>query len=134
MKFGYKKYGEKFRPVVPITLKNQNKSLRYEALVDSGADLCLFHAEAGEYLGIEVKSGKPFEVFGVGGKTSLYYLHKIIIEVSGWDFEIEAGFMPQVSGRVMPYGVLGQRGFFDSFKSVKFEFTGLRGEIEFKTR
>mgnify|MGYP001600290209 CR=1 FL=1 len=130
MKFRYKKYGETIRPVIPVVLRHKDRSLRYEALVDSGADLCIFHAEAGEYLGIDVKRGRPLEVFGVGGKVSLYYLHKIIIEVGGCPFEIEAGFMPGVSGQVMSYGVLGQRGFFNLFKAVKFDFH--KQDIEFK--
>jgi len=48
MKFIYKKYGSRFRPVIPITLKNKEKTLKYEALVDSGADICFFHSEVGE--------------------------------------------------------------------------------------
>ena len=50
MKFKYKRYGSISRPVIEITLKNQNKSVRYEVLIDSGADLCLFDEE------IEVKN------------------------------------------------------------------------------
>ncbi|MEK7586333.1 MAG: hypothetical protein AAB453_00500 [Patescibacteria group bacterium] len=32
------------------------------------------------------------------------------------------------------HGLLGQKGFFDLFKSVKFEFNGSKGEIELKNR
>ena len=71
------------------------------------------------------------EVFGVGGKVSLYYLHLVIIEVGGWEYKIEAGFMPDVAGRVMPYGIVGQKGFFDNF-IVKFDL--LKEEVELKTR
>ncbi|MEK7176328.1 MAG: aspartyl protease family protein [Patescibacteria group bacterium] len=81
MKFLYKKYGSRFRPVIPITLKNKERTLKYEALVDSGADICFFHSEVGEQLGLDVCKGKAEEVFGIGGKASVYYLHKITIEV-----------------------------------------------------
>ncbi len=131
MKFNYKRYGPILRPVIEIKLKSNSKSLRYEVLVDSGADFCIFHSEVGEALGIDIKTGKPREVFGVGGKASLYYLHKLEIEVGGWPFEIEAGFMPDVSGRIMPYGLVGQKGFFDNF-IVKFDFS--KEEIELKSR
>lgn len=132
MKFSYKKYGPRtLRPVVPIKLKNKDKVINYEVLVDSGADLCIFDEEIGEALGLDVKKGISREVFGVGGKASLYYLHKIEIEVGGWTHKIEAGFMPNVAGRVMPYGLVGQRGFFENF-IIKFDL--LKEEIEVKTR
>src|SRR3989344_420448 len=109
MKFSYKRYGaHTLRPVIPIKLKSFTADVDYEVLVDSGADLCIFHAEIGELLGIDVKKGKPQEVFGVGGKASIYYLHKIKLEVGGWPYEIVAGFMPEVAGRVMRYGLVGQ--------------------------
>ena len=85
MKFRYKQYGSGVsRPVIPITIKHGNKSIRYEALVDSGADACFFHAEVGEWLGLDIKTGKAEEVFGIGGKASVYYRHKIVIEIGGW--------------------------------------------------
>jgi hypothetical protein len=130
MKFKYKKYGSIFRPVIEITLKGEGGSVRYEALVDSGADICLFDAEIGKYIGIDITKGKAEEVFGVGGKCSVYYVHPIIIEVGGWSYKINAGFMPDVAGRVMPYGIVGQKGFFDLF-TVKFD--NLKQEIELRS-
>lgn len=131
MKFKYKTYGSILRPVIEIVLKNGESSIRYEALVDSGADICLFDQSVGEAIGINIKNGKLREVFGVGGKVSLYYVHPVTIEVGGWPYKIEAGFMPDVAGRVMPYGLVGQKGFFENF-IVKFDL--LKGEIDLKTR
>src|SRR3989344_4829557 len=113
MKFYYKKYGtQTLRPVIPVKLKNNNVVIGYEVLVDSGADLCIFDEEIAEAIGIDVKNGMPQEVFGVGGKASIYYLHVVEIEVGGWTYKIKAGFMPNVAGRIIPYGIVGQRGFF----------------------
>jgi len=131
MKFKYKTYGLIPRPVIEITLKHIDNLIRYEVLVDSGADICLFSQSVGEAIGVDIKSGKIREVFGVGGKASLYYLHKITIEVGGWNYEIEAGFMPDVAGRTMPYGLVGQKGFFENF-IVKFDL--LKEEVDLKTR
>lgn len=103
--------------------------MRYEVLVDSGADICIFHSEAGEALGLDIPKGKPREVFGVGGKASLYYLHEVEIEVGGWAHKIEAGFMPDISGKRMPYGIVGQKGFFDNFVV---QFNLKKEEIELK--
>ena len=100
-------------------------------MVDSGADICLFNQSVGEAIGIDIKSGKLREVFGVGGKVSLYYMHQVIIEVGKLKYKIDAGFMPDVAGRVMPYGLVGQKGFFENF-IVKFDL--LKEEINLKKR
>ena len=131
MKFRYARYGSVVRPVMPIKVKYGGNEIGYQVLVDSGADLCLFDEEIGQALGMDVRRGKPHEVFGVGGKASLYYLHKVKIEVGGWEYEIDAGFMTSVAGRIMPYGIVGQKGFFDIFV-VKFDL--LKEEIELKAR
>lgn len=129
MKFRYKRYGNVYRPVIEVRIKNKDQSVRYEVLVDSGADICLFDEEVGTAIGIDVRKGTPKEVIGVGGKTSTYYVHKIGIEVGGWPYEIEAGFMPKVAPYTVPYGLVGQKGFFDIFV-VKFDL--LKEEIELK--
>jgi hypothetical protein len=132
MKFDYKRYdANTLRPVIPVKLKNGEASISYEVLVDSGADLCIFNAEIGEAIGIVIKNGKPKEVFGVGGKSSLYFLHDVEIEVGGWTYKIKAGFMPNVAGNVMDYGLVGQNGFFDNF-IVKFDL--IKEEVELKNR
>ena len=60
MKFNYKKYSSSvLRPVIPIKLKNKDLEIGYEVLVDSGADFCVFDAQVGEAIGIDVKKGKP---------------------------------------------------------------------------
>jgi hypothetical protein len=100
-------------------------------VVDSGADLCIFDAEIGEALGLDVKKGIPKEVFGVGGKASIYFLHRVDVEVGGWTYKIDAGFMPNVAGRIFQYGIVGQKGFFENF-IVKFDL--LKEEVDLKTR
>lgn len=131
MIFRYARYGKVLRPVIPVNLRYKNQVVGYQALVDSGADICLFDAEIGEAMGIDVKKGIIKTLMGVGGKSSVYYLHTIHIDVGGWEHEIEAGFMPNVSGRVMQHGLVGQQGFFDNF-IVKFDL--LKEEVELKTR
>ena len=132
MRFRYKKCSDGIiRPIISVRLKVKDAVVDYEALVDSGADICLFHADIGELLGIDITKGGPQEILGVGGKASVYYLHRVAVEVGSSSFEIEAGFMPSVSGHVMRYGLVGQRGFFEKF-IVKFDL--LKEEIELKPR
>lgn len=123
MKFSYKKYGELvgkaiYRPVIPVEIKYQKESVKYEVLVDSGADFCLFHKEIGELLGIDVKKGIKGFVAGINGGSDPYYIHNVILNVGGWDYRIKAGFKDMSKSG---YGVVGQIGFFDKF-SVKFQY------------
>jgi len=131
MKFNYVKFGEVLRPVVPVRVKFKDLNFRYEILIDSGADLCLFHAEVADVLGIDLTKCKKGLVTGVGGKSSEYFLHSISIEVGGWNYDMEVGFLPTIGGRSAPYGVVGQKGFFENF-IVKFDL--LKEEVELKQR
>ena len=134
MKFRYKKYGEAtrytvLRPVIPVEVKYQSNSVRYEVLVDSGADLCIFDEQIGRLLGIDIKSGRKGKVFGITGEEGEeYYIHPITMNVGGWDHKINAAFKKLSN---VSYGVVGQLGFFDKF-IVKFDL--LKGEIELKDR
>ena len=56
------------KPIIPIKIKFKENSIKYNALIDSGADFCIFDAEVGEYLGIDIKSGKKEIVGGIVGK------------------------------------------------------------------
>ena len=132
MKFNYKRYGPGvLRPVIEIKTKVNSNSLKYHVLVDSGADISLFHAEVAEYLGIDLKKCKKGVVTGVGGKSSEYFLHKVSVEVGGWEYDMDIGFLPTIGGRFAPYGIVGQKGFFENF-IIKFDLQ--KEEIELKQR
>ena len=128
MKFRYKKYGpDVFRPVIPVELFYRDFSVKYEVLVDSGADFCIFNAEIGEALGIDIKSGEQRMVAGITGINEFYYVHTITLKVGGYPHNIRAGFLPNINR--LGYGVVGQKGFFDIF-FVKFNYP--KREIELK--
>lgn len=128
MKFSYRKLDavpspafprRKFylRPIIPISIVNKNKAIRYEALIDSGSDYNVFPAELCSYLGIDIKSGKQNPAKGVSGPAINIYFHKLILSVAGIEYKAEVGFTENMN---QPTGLLGQIGFFDKF-SVKFE-------------
>ena len=119
------------RPVIPVVVSNGKKSVKYEVLIDSGADRCLFDLEVSEAIGINRGNSDIREVFGVTGQTALYYSHKVTIRVGDISFPIEAGFTKSVSGGLVPYGYVGQFGFFERF-IVKFD--KLKNEVELKSR
>jgi hypothetical protein len=127
MKFPYKKYSAQvIRPVIPIQVRYGENTAKYEVLVDSGADMCLFDAEMGELLGIDVEQGRAHTVTGVTANPQKYYMHPVTISVGGWEYKIQAGFMPHFTSE---YGIVGQIGFFEQF-TVKFTYR--KGEVEIK--
>lgn len=138
LKFDYRKFpaepSEAFprrfsaiRPVIPITLINRGKRINYLSIIDSGADLCIFHAEIGEQIDIDVDKGKLLPFYGIYGKEMKAYFHDIRISVGGYEFDCCAGFSRELDQ--LPYGLLGQHGFFDLF-NVLFDYN--KGRIELK--
>lgn len=118
------------RPVIPVEITVENTTVRYDALIDSGADFCIFDGGLGEVLGIDVESGKLLEFGGVqASQPSRAYLHEITISVGGSSHKILAGF----SYGIAPsgYGIVGQKGFFDIF-TVTFDLA--KEEVELKER
>lgn len=98
------------------------------ALVDSGADYCLFHSSVADELGIDLKRGWVKDFAGIAaGQIVQAYMHTIQLEVQGCDkrFEIEAGFADSDAIG----GLLGGIGFFDNFKITLEKYKG-RFQIE----
>lgn len=123
MKFSYKRFASGIeRPIIPIIVRNPKtrQSIRYLALVDSGADQCIFASEIGELIGLDVIAGREQTISGVvAGQTRPCYVHDVEIEVGGRRMPAAIGFMRDLSPH--GYGLLGQTGFFDFFSFVKFE-------------
>ena len=115
------------RPAIPIKLINQGRQISYIALIDSGADFCVFHAEIGEQIGLDIESGKKLDMSGITGTQFIAYFQNIRIEIGGHGYDCYAGFTREFQD--MPYGVLGQVGFFDHFK-LTFEYTKERIELK----
>lgn len=102
----------------------------YSALIDSGADFCIFDAQIGEYLGIDTKSGIKVGFGGIqerGGAVA--YLSEVILTVGGNQYKTSVGFSYDIAKH--GYGILGQKGFFNLF-SVKFDYR--KSEVEIKEK
>jgi len=117
------------RPVIPVRLIKEKKEVLYLAIIDSGADLCIFHAQIGEVLGLTIESGKLLKFNGISGEQLTAYFHDIEIEVGGHRFDCYAGFSRDIEN--MPYGLLGQVGFFNLF-NVIFDYKRKRIELKLK--
>lgn len=109
------------KPIIPIEIGYEGRPIKYGALVDSGADFCIFDAQIGEALGIDVRSGKVEKFGGVQSSSpGKAYLHKVILTVGGWIYSTEVSFSYDIAP--WGYGILGQKGFFDIFK-IKFDLS-----------
>lgn len=118
------------KPIIPIRIVVGERSLQYAALIDSGADFCIFHREIGQALGIDIESGEKLEFGGVQqADFAKAYIHDLTLVVGGWEYKSTVGFSGEIADE--SYGILGQKGFFDIF-IVKFDL--LKEEIELKER
>ena len=118
------------KPLIPIKVLKNEKIVQVTVLIDSGADFCIFDAEVGEFLGLNIKSGHEIQFGGIqslGGAKA--YIHTVGLEIGGQELKTEVGFSYDISKS--GYGILGQKGFFDK-SIVKFDL--LKEEIEIKQR
>jgi hypothetical protein len=133
LKLPYRKYpnqygGFVYSANVPVNIalpqKNAPRSKRIEAIIDSGATFCQFHADLGQAIGIEIEKGDVMESMGIAGPSQMY-MHDITLYIPGGPVKIKAGF-----SRILPTaGLLGMNGFFEHF-IVKFDPAALRCELE----
>ncbi len=134
MKFPYRKINLKhpfsskpfiLRPIIQVSLRYKNQSLRYEALIDSGADLNIFPDEIAERLGIPLKNANKISFTGIEGKAIWGFKSDIELEVGNVKVKSKAVFAP-VGG-----GVLGQYGFFDTGQ-INFDLKSKEIEINLR--
>lgn len=147
MKFRYTKFTDHpapgqsitiLRPIIPVGLRSRGKTVPgYSVMIDSGADDCLFHAEIGEALGIDMNSGIERSYSGVGFGELKGRRHPVEIQIGGYWLTCDVTFChgmvrdhPAFPGmkQGLRYGILGQRGFFDQFKVI-FDYIGEEIEL-----
>jgi hypothetical protein len=133
LKIPYKKFpdgkgGFGYYAAVPVNIalptKNAPRSKRFEAIIDSGASRCVFHAEIGKAIGLDIPTGESESTLGIAGPTPIY-LHDVSLYAPGGIIAIRAGF----SADLPVAGILGMRGFFDAFK-ITFDPIALHCELE----
>lgn len=100
-------------PILNVQVMNNHvRSNRVEAVVDSGSPWCLFHADVGADIGLNITNGIREPLGGVvGGAVGEMYFHRVKLCVPGTIIQIVAGFSSQLSVA----GILGRSGFFDNY-------------------
>lgn len=117
------------RPYLIVRLISGKRHKDVISLVDSGADLCLFHSDIARMLGIAIEAGPQLAFQGISGVRETAYLHRIDLVVRGLNaISLDVGFTNSMS---VGTGLLGQRGFFEQFQvcfhldQKSFEITSL---------
>ncbi len=127
-KFKYVKIGHYYRPLIGVTLKNGSSSMRYIALVDSGADFNLFHTDIASLLGINLNNIKQIDLYGVNDKKPLRgYPAGVEIGLDGVFYSAMAVFSPDIAPNAL--SLLGQAGFFEKF-IVQFDYQKRLGYLK----
>ena len=102
--------------VLPVQLsdpvRHSPPCRKFEAVIDSGASICMFHSSIGESIGLNIEKGEKDQTIGVSGAPTVMYRHKIQLHVIGNIFKIQAGF----SSELPLAGLLGRIGFFEHYK------------------
>ena len=135
LKIPYRKYpapnapsGFCYAASVPVNIglpaKNAPRSKRFDAIIDSGASACLFHASIGRAIGLDIEKGTKDRALGITGAEDIF-LHEITLYIPGGPIKTVAGFSDSLSIA----GLLGMAGFFEHFKIV-FDPTALQVELE----
>ena len=109
----------KRRPLVEVELFGPKNSIKIQnALIDSGADNCLFNIDYAKYIGIDLEKcqRQPFQ--GIADKSSDGYMAEVELSVKHINrkMNILVGFIDSNSVDAL----LGQEGFFDNHR-IKFE-------------
>ena len=105
------------RPIVDVELCGPKKSIGTIALVDSGADYCLFNIEYAKAIGIDINKCEKDMTVGVEGGSKEIFMTELEIQVKDLNkVKVPVGFIDSRSVT----GLIGQSGFFDLHK-IKFE-------------
>ena len=107
------------RPIIPVTILYKSRFVQYQALLETGADYNVFHADIADYLGINLTKGKTMKIAGIGGDSIKGYKHNVEMKVGRNLIMTTIVFSRQIPDNAI--AVLGNQGFFDHF-SVTFNY------------
>lgn len=108
-------------PMIPIRISyiHGKISPSFDAVLDSGSDRNLFPVTLARYLNLDFSKVKPNKIYGIGKNYIEAYPAKINIWLETKMYVVEADFSAEQN---IP--ILGRNGFFNLFKSIKFDEKG----------
>jgi hypothetical protein len=120
------------KPILRLILLNGARELACHALVDSGAEDCIFPQSFMEQLGLDPKAAILEKSAGLGSSGIPTYFTNVKIAFRGIaEFPVFAGFTTGLERT--GFGLLGQSGFFDRFH-IQFRLPEKHWSIEIPDR
>lgn len=110
------------RPILQLSLQRGNLSVVSFALVDSGADECIFPASLGVALGVPIPNPNVYVFSGTANQPQNAYFDTVHARIwtfanpaeLAFEFDLYAGFCDTLEH--VGLGLLGQNGFFSRFR------------------
>jgi len=105
-------------PVVPIRLNNRGRVADTVAMIDTGADVCLFHSKWAQKVGLRLKAGRLDVIGGIeGGPGIECYVHRITLMVgyAGKKIRCEVAFSEEI-GEDIEDQLIGREIVFDRMR------------------
>jgi Aspartyl protease len=118
------------RPVVRVALQNGTLRLSCYAIVDSGADHCVFPRSFMQTLGLDPLTSPVEITSGVGNPSVPTHFAQVTLDLGVAQLPMYVGFTTGMDQ--LGLGLLGQTGFFESFK-VTFDYKNRLFTIENQT-
>ena len=114
--------GAFIRPCLPVSISSGAVRISTLAIVDSGADHCIFPISFAHALGIDILQAKAEPTCGVGSHSVPTYFWDVLLRLKVDGIQEETTRIGFTEGlEHLGFGVLGHNGFFDRYK-VMFEF------------
>jgi hypothetical protein len=113
------------RPALNIKLKYDGREESFKALVDSGADFCVFPLALAGPLGLRREDAKLVPgISGYGSQNGSPLLFWIVTLEISTDLSITTLIGFSEAQDRLDFGILGQRGFFSELEQVSFAYGG----------
>lgn len=100
----------RFLPMVPVYIPKVDFSV--EALVDSGANISIFHPDLAFRLKLKINKGEPIDLTGVGGQIKAY-IHPLELEIGSLSFVAKVAFSEEFK---VSLNILGRQDVFEQFR------------------
>ena len=103
------------RPYIPVSIRSRNGSIpSLLALVDSGADFCMFDGALASVLALDLSPLQQITLSGINGSAVGYVAH---LEIGVHDYFIPVPVVFSFDFSPVGFGgIIGQVRFFDAFK------------------
>ena len=114
------------RPIIPVIIKSEKVVIFYFALIDSGADHCIFDLSIAKKLDLKLDFKNKVKFIGINKKQIVGFWGEVDLRIGDKTYTTKVIFSKLSD---FDHVILGQLGFFDHF-DVKLSYQEQIIEIE----